>query len=245
MKIALAGAAFRNGDPLFNTARIRHWMTFAKAQGADLVCFGEAFLQGFDAFSWDYENDRQIAVSIYDDLFLQLLDASAESSIDLLFGFLERDGEALYSSCALLGGGELIHLYRRVSKGWKEFTRTDEHYCEGDAPAVFEYRGHTCMIALCGDLWDDTAALFKQNAEWLFWPLYINYSLEEWYGNANERQAYAKKAAEFCRHAFMINCMDEQITADSPALGGCCWFNDGTIKAEWPPGSEGMLIVSL
>ena len=122
MRIALAGARVRNGDVVFNLEQIRRYMAQAKAQGAQLVCFGEAFLQGFDAFSWEYEKDRDVAISVQDDVFLQLLEASEQ--IDLLFGFLERDGETLYSSCALLGGGKILHLYRRVSVGWKEYTRT-------------------------------------------------------------------------------------------------------------------------
>jgi len=29
-----------------------------------LLCFGEAFLQGFDSLSWDYENDQHVAISV-------------------------------------------------------------------------------------------------------------------------------------------------------------------------------------
>ena len=42
------------------------------------------------------------------------------------FGFIERDGDALYSSCAFIGAdGEIIHRFRRVSIGWKDY-RADE-----------------------------------------------------------------------------------------------------------------------
>jgi len=245
MKISLAGARFRNGDISFNLQQIRRFMDRAKAQGAELVCFGEAFLQGFDAFSWTYEKDCRMAVSVQDELFAQLLALTQEFQTELLLGFLERDGERLYSSCALMGGGELVQLYRRVSVGWKEYTITDEHYCEGEAPTTFVYRGRKCAIALCGDLWDVTAPLFKQDQEVLFWPLYINYSAEEWHGAANEKKAYAEKAAEFGGDVLMINCVDEPGISDSPALGGCCWFRNGKVQAEWPLGGEGMLTVEI
>ena len=245
MKIALAGVRFRNGDIDFNMQQIRRFMQGAARQGAQLVCFGEAFLQGFDAFSWTYENDRDIAVSLQDEVFARLLSFTEEFGIDLLLGFLEREGDKLYSSCVLLGDGKMYAHYRRISIGWKEYTLTDNHYCEGDAVETFDYRGRKCAIALCGDLWDTTATMFKQDQEVLFWPVYINFSSEEWYGSANERQAYADKAAEFGGNVLMINCVDETDASETPALGGCFWFRDGGIEAEWPLGSEGMLTIDI
>ena len=73
MRIALAGARVRNGDVAFNLAQLRRYMAQAKAQGAQLVCFGEAFLHGFDAFCWEYEKDRKVALSVHDPLFHELL----------------------------------------------------------------------------------------------------------------------------------------------------------------------------
>lgn len=245
MKIALASARVRNNDVPFNLAQMRKYMLQAKAQNADLICFGESFLQGFDAFSWEYEKDRAIALSVEDDLFRQLIHESAELGIDLLFGFLERDDQTLYSSCALLGNGRIIRLYRRVSVGWKESTRTDDHYREGDTVEAFDYRGKKCLIALCGDLWDVTAPRFRQNQELTFWPLYISFSEDEWYGAENERQQYADKAEELGGNVLMINSMDDPATSESPALGGCYWFVSGTVKAELPLGSEGMLVVEV
>lgn len=245
MKIALVSARVRNNDVPFNLAQMRKYMLQAKAQNADLICFGESFLQGFDAFSWEYEKDRAIALSVEDDLFRQLIHESAELGIDLLFGFLERDDQTLYSSCALLGNGRIIRLYRRVSVGWKESTRTDDHYREGDTVEAFDYRGKKCLIALCGDLWDVTTPRFQQNQELTFWPLYISFSEDEWYGAENERQQYADKAEELGGNVLMINSVDDPAPSESPALGGCYWFVSGTVKAELPLGSEGMLVVEL
>ena len=220
-------------------------MQEAKAQGAQLVCFGEAFLQGFDAFSWEYEKDRAIACSVQDEVFEQLKAETLRIGIDVLFGFLEREGETLYSSCALLGGGEFMQLYRRVSVGWKEYTRTDDHYREGGTVETFEYRGRKCVIALCGDLWDVNAPQFQLGQEITLWPLYISFSHEEWYGEENERRQYAEKAAEFGGHVLMINSVDDPAPQEYAALGGCYHFAGGVIKAECPLGDEGLLVVEL
>ena len=62
MKIALASARIVDRDINYNLSQMERYMKEAKAMGADLVCFGEAFLQGFNALSWQYEEDKKIAV---------------------------------------------------------------------------------------------------------------------------------------------------------------------------------------
>ena len=130
MKIGLAVYEFRNRDTAFNLSQMERAMRSARGK-ADLLCFGEAFLQGFDAFDWTYEADRERAVPADAEIIKRLCGMTARYGVDLLFGYLERAEDALYSSCAVLAEGKLIHNYRRISKGWKEYTRTDGHYREG------------------------------------------------------------------------------------------------------------------
>ena len=47
--IALASKAFVNGDVSANLSTMLDTMAEAAGRGAALVCFGEAFLQGFDS----------------------------------------------------------------------------------------------------------------------------------------------------------------------------------------------------
>ena len=237
MKIALASTPVRNGDVASNLTQMAKYISLAKEQGAELVCFGEAYLQGFDSLTWDFEEDKGTAVSCNSGLFQIIIGWTRDGGIDLMFGFLERDGEEIYSSCALVSQGALVRKYRRVSKGWKEYSRTDGHYREGSEVELFEYKGRRCLMALCGDLWDDTAPRFKQDAELLFWPVYIDFSQEEWEGHA--RKEYVEKAAEFGGDVLMINPLD------SNALGGSCWFRDGEVKANLPLGEEGLLLVEV
>ena len=60
MKFALAASRFVNGDLAFNLSQIERGMEAAAGEGAALLCFGEAFLQGFDAFCWRYAADREL-----------------------------------------------------------------------------------------------------------------------------------------------------------------------------------------
>lgn len=240
MKIALASAKCVNRDIDFNFAQIENYMRLAKEQGADLVCFAEAFLQGFDAFDWKYEIDRNMAISLESDLFRRVCTLTEDIGIDLMLGFLECEGENLYSSCALIGDGKLIHLYRRISKGWKEYTKTDAHYKEGASADVFQYRGKNCLIALCGDLWDDPKQ-FKKGQEILFWPVYVNFTTEEW-----EREflaEYIEQAALAGSAVLMVNAITE--APDDAAFGGCYHFENGIARAALPMGEKGILVVDV
>lgn len=239
MKIALAAVCYRNREIAFNVSQMKKWMREAKNHGADLVCFGETFLQGFDALTWNFEEDKTIAVPADGAVFDDLKSATAEIGIDLLFGYNELDGDAIYSSAALLGNGELIHNYRRITKGWKEYYKTDDHYREGDKPVVFGYRGLNCLIALCGDLWDRTED-FALGEDVLFWPLYITYTPAEW-RKEGEQFEYALKASEAAETTLLINSLSDT----NDAYGGCSWFDCGEIREHLEMGREGLLYVEV
>ncbi len=239
MKIALASARFIDCNIGFNLSQIEKYMLQAKTMGADLLCFGESYLQGFECLKWDYEIDKNTAVSLSSPEFTQLSKWTAEIGVDLLFGFIEKCENALYSSCAVLSNGKLLHLYRRISKGWKEFWHTDSHYQEGDAVKLFSYQDKNCLIALCGDLWDYPER-FLQGADLLFWPVFVNFSIEEWI-NA-ELADYLKQANTVCSDVLFINSI---VDGEKPAFGGCYHFADGEIKECLPMGKEGLFIVDV
>ena len=148
MKIALACARIVDRDMEHNLAQMEKYMAKASVSGACLVCFGEAFLQGFNAFEWDYETDKNLAVSLKSNLFKRIRTMAGKYGIDVLFGYNELDGEKIYSSCALMTPEGIHHNYRRISRGWKEYWKTDDHYREGDCVIPFDYRGRKMVIAL-------------------------------------------------------------------------------------------------
>ena len=236
MRFALAASRFVNGDLAFNLSQIERGMEAAAGAGAALLCFGEAFLQGFDAFCWRYEADREVAVSRDGAVMQRLCALTARYGVGLLVGYLERDGETLYSSCAVIDGGALIHNYRRVSRGWKEFSRTDGHYREGDDTRTFSFRGRRLQVALCGDLWDCPARF--RTEQLLLWPVYVNFTPEEW---AESEAEYAAQAALAAPQVLMINSL-----SDTPqSWGGAYYFAGGKTAARLPLGQEDILYVDL
>lgn len=226
MKIALASARIADGDIQFNLSQMERYMKEAKANDAELVCFGEAFLQGFNALSWRYEEDRKIALSTSSAAFLQIKRWSKTIGIDVSFGYNESEGACIYSSCALISDGEIVHNYRRISRGWKEYEKTDEHYREGEGVETFVYKGKKCAIGLCGDLWEYPEK-FALGEDILFWPVYVCWTKEEWENGG--KIEYAQQAKLCGADVLYINSVCE-----GDAFGGAARFTDGKIRNELP-----------
>lgn len=237
MKLALASKPFINGDTQANLNTMLAAMQQAAQAGAALVCFSEAFLQGFDALTWRWEADKDIALPQDSAPILRLRKASRALGVDVAFGYIERVADALYSSYMLIENGAVLHNFRRISRGWKEYTITDHHYCEGPGAALFTYRGKTMTVALCGDLWD-TREAFRLGAEVLLWPIYCDYSLEEW------RQGTTDEYALQCKDVAPVTCMVNAICPPT-GFGGCWLFQDGRVKDILPPGHDGLLLVEV
>ena len=237
MKIALASARIVDRDINYNLSQMERYMKEAKAESAELVCFGEAYLQGFNALSWQYEEDKKIALTTSSREFAQIKNLTKEIGIDVLFGYNELERESIYSSCALISDGEILHNYRRISKGWKEYTKTDAHYKEGASVEVFDYRNKKCVIGLCGDLWEYPQR-FALGEDILFWPVYVCWTKEEWENGG--KTEYAQQAALCCPDTLYINSLSAE-----DAFGGALHFTDGKIRKELPILCEGLLYTDI
>lgn len=237
MKIALASARIVNGDVEKNLAEMERRMIEAAREGAALVCFGEAFLQGFNALSWEFESDRNVAVSTDSEVLGCICAMTEKYRIDVLFGYNELDGEHIYSSCALVADGRIYHNYRRISRGWKEYWKTDVHYLEGNEVVAFGYRGKKCVIGLCGDLWDHPDR-FALGEDVLIWPVYVDWTEDEW--NNGGRQEYAEQAALCCKNVLYVNSVEA-----GQAFGGAVYFKDAAAVTELSMNREGLLYVEV
>ena len=236
MRIGLVSYRCENRNTAFNMRQIE--LAMKRSEGkSDLLCFGEAFLQGFDSLCWDYETDKTVAVDLASDTMQQLKNWTVRYGMSLITGYIEKDGDKLYSSCAVISGGEILHNYRRISKGWKEFSITDEHYCEGTETGSFELGGQKMVLALCGDLWDFPGRFRTEHL--LIWPVYVNYTPEDWEGGILDE--YASQAALAANDTLMVNPMD-----DSPVNhGGSFRFRNGQVAARIPFDREDILIVDI
>lgn len=236
MRIGLVSFMCRNKDIQFNMMQIERAMQQAEGK-ADLLCFGEAFLQGFDSLSWNYESDKNMALELKSEQIRQLRDWTLKYKMAILTGYIEREQDKLYSSCVVLDEGAIVHNYRRISKGWKEYSKTDEHYCEGSEARAFQLRDLKIMPAICGDLWDYPEKFKTEHL--LIWPVYVNFSPAEW--EQGELQEYATQASAAASDVLMINSID----SEPRNYGGSFHFQNGRLIERLPFDTEGILIVNM
>ena len=85
MKIGLVSYRSENKNIPFNLMQIERALKETQGQ-AELLCFGEAFLQGFDSLCWDYETDRQMAVDQNSETMDYLRGLTVRHGTGLLFG---------------------------------------------------------------------------------------------------------------------------------------------------------------
>lgn len=236
LRIGLVSYECRNRDIAFNIEQIR--LVMERSQGkADLLCFGEAFLQGFDSLSWNYETDSTMAAELTSEVMNRLREWTVLYGISLLTGYIEKEHDKLYSSCVVLSEGRTVHNYRRISEGWKEYTKTDAHYCEGTDTSPFQLYGRTMQIALCGDLWEYPERFRTEHT--LLWPVYVNYTVAEW--NEGAIDEYAEQASEAAENVLMINPLDH----DPVSHGGSFHFHKGHVLSSIPFDEEQILYVEI
>lgn len=236
MKIGLAQYKFINKDITFNLAQMEKALKEA-AGNVDLLCFGEAFLQGFDSLSWKYEEDKTVAVTKNSPEIQTICNWSKEYSVAIAFGYIEREDDTIYSSYAFVEDGKVTHNYKRMSVGWKESPETDNHYKEGEIVETFSFMGRDFEIALCGDLWDVTWDKFVTNAI-VLWPVYVSFTLEEW---PQEEIEYTKQAEKISERVLMVN----SLSREPVSHGGTFDFKNGAIQNKLPYDVEDVLIVEL
>ncbi len=245
MKIALASCPVVNRNMSHNIAVILQTMK-DYAGKADLILFGESVLQGFDCLSWDYETDRSMAVTQNNPAIARIREGAREYSIAVSFGYIEKTEETLFSSQIVIDAkGEIIHNFHRVSVGWKEYTKTDDHYREGAGFEAFSYGGKKLAIGLCGDLWTGgrPEEMKRLHADAVLWPVWCDYEADQW--NTAIKYEYAEQAALCGNCVLLVNPFCADPDAEDQATGGAVYFKNGSVQKELSAGKPGILIVEI
>src|SRR5690554_4429263 len=96
MKIALA-SQLSDKNINNNFEFLKNTMMELKDQ-VDLISFGEAFLHGFDALSWDYQKDKEIAICVESDYIKDIQIVAKYNKISVSFGFYEIFEDSIFCS---------------------------------------------------------------------------------------------------------------------------------------------------
>ncbi len=112
VRIAVAQLRIDEGDIGRNAARCHAALVDAAAAGADLLVLPECALTGY---RYESRHDAHASAIDRDDVHLAALAAAAVASeVTIVVGFLERRGDLLHNSAALLGGDGLVHHVRKT-----------------------------------------------------------------------------------------------------------------------------------
>lgn len=242
MKIGLASKKFVNRDIDQNILTIIDTMKEAKKNNAEMICFGEAFLQGFDSLYWEYSKDKEIALEISSSPIKRICHYAKEIRICLSFGYIENDKGLLYCSYMVINeNGEIIYNFKRVSPGWKEPLAHSNYYKEGNNFSTLKYKNLTFAVGLCGDFWyeENIRQVAKLEKDITLWPLYVDFSTEDF--EYKYKKDYAEQASKLESKVLFIN----SLSKDPDAFGGCLEFSNGNILNELPLGTEGILYVEI
>jgi len=116
-----------------NLATMEKMAREAAANGAELIITSEGALDGYlinevlekkNRAEWELKF-KEIAESIDDPGVMRIRALARELEVDFILGFLERDGDVLYNSCAWINSsGDIVHLHRK--------THMAQHYFEPD-----------------------------------------------------------------------------------------------------------------
>jgi predicted amidohydrolase len=114
----------------------------AAAEGVALLCFPEAYLQGYltDASAHD------AAIDLRSDAFAAIASRLSRPGLSIVLGLIERNGDQIYNTAVVIADGGLIGRYRKVNllDGEGVFT-------PGTDSPTFEAGGLRFGINICFD----------------------------------------------------------------------------------------------
>jgi len=233
VNVLLCSSKFINGDIEYNANKMIELLKKKSENRIDFLFFGESFLNGFEALTWDYYKDLKMKEKT--DSYLKVLSEKCiQYNRGLGFGYFEYDNGKIYSSYIIYdNNGNTLINYRRITSGWRYPNVDTSVYTEGQSIASFLYNNKKIGIGLCGDIWHEPlyGELLNQNFDVFIWPVYVNYSIDKW--NEDERTDYMLRSRSLGQHVLYINSV-----SDEPSFGGTYFQANAVLIEETVPSSE-------
>jgi len=218
---------------------ILSYAKLAESKGADLVCYPECFLQGYEVSAKTHELAIDLASSEFKDLLSQL----KEILPILVIGIIEIEDSKLFNTAVVVQQGQLLGRYRKVNllKGEQEVFEAGSDY------PIFDLGDITFGINICYDLnfADTLETIAKQGAELLVCPsnnMMRFQSAELWKDKHIESRVERARAAN-------IAILSSDVTGSTKtriSYGPTAFIDkQGTVIKQLPLQKEGLLIHTL
>ncbi len=143
-------------DKEANLKTIEKMARTAASKGAQILITPEGGLEGYlidellrspEREKWE-PRFREIAEPLDGPTVMKVRDLAQELKVDIVLGFLERDGQILYNSCAWIDSvGEVIHVHRKTQLAEPYFD--PEYYHPGYEAKAFDTRFGRMGMLIC------------------------------------------------------------------------------------------------
>ena len=166
IRIAAAQINCPVGKLADNLTKHREYARRAAEGGARIICFPETSLSGYPTTDGV---PLELAQPLRGQLGQAVADLSAETGIQILAGFIERDASGvLYNTQLVADSGRLVGAYRKTHVGCSEIHR----FSHGDEFLLFSCGQTTCAIQICYDMHypEMSRILALRGAEVIFAP---------------------------------------------------------------------------
>jgi NAD+ synthase (glutamine-hydrolysing) len=149
LRLLLAQCNLFVGDVDGNTARALEAVRAAAAAGADLALLPELALSGYPPEDLLFHSGfrRQIRAAI------ERLCAEARGA-DLIVGYPEYEGAAIYNSAALIRGGRVYANHRKQTLPNYQVFDEKRYFVPGRAPTLVDIAGARVALLVCEDIWE-------------------------------------------------------------------------------------------
>jgi predicted amidohydrolase len=111
MKVAACQLPDVRNDVSRALALVETYTLDAQERGAELVCFPECFLQGYDV---DARHVAEVAIDLASPAFAQLAERLQAFAPVIVLGLIERESGRFFNSAVAIERGQLIARYRKV-----------------------------------------------------------------------------------------------------------------------------------
>ena len=116
-----------------------------EAEGADLICFPEAFLQGYEVTA---DHVTEVAIDLSSAGFARALRTLSGFRPTIVLGLIEREGDRFFNTAIAIARGRIVARYHKV----RLLESEQLIFTPGSSATVFEVAGVSVGLNICYDL---------------------------------------------------------------------------------------------
>src|SRR3989338_2697800 len=157
LRIGIAQINCTVGDLEGNSQKIRQYLSQAKAEGADIVCFPELALTGYPP------EDLLLKPKFISDNLEKLKElVKAVEDVVAVVGFVDKQGQNIYNAAAVIYQGKIKGVYRKTLLPNYGVFDEQRYFSAGDKALVFKLGKIIFGVNICEDIWHSHGPVKEQ-----------------------------------------------------------------------------------